>query len=540
MIHNMRRIALALLVLIASACEREVPQPPTPAPQPPVSNAPRDGGRLQRRMETDVKTLNYLLHAEEEERQVLAYIFEPLIAFDQNLAPIPNLATKWEVGDGGRSYTLHLDPRATFSDKTPVLASDVVFTIFKALDEESPQFASWFEGLDRAQTKALDAHTVRVVFKEPRVAQLFSFNISVVPEHVYGKGELAKVDAVVGAGPYVFKRHQTGQSVLLERRDDYWREKPHVASILFRVVADESVAWRAFMRGELDVGRINNDTWWREKDKPEVQKKFEFFSVWLLSYNCFVWNLDDPLFADARVRRALAMAFDRRAVIEKIYHGEARPVTGPFTPDQWAHNDEVPPIEFNPDVAKTLLASANWRDSDNDGVLDRDGKKFAFTLLIPAGNVARDQAQILQNALQKIGVKVEIATMDGAAFFDRVMNRNFQAAFFAWVLEPDPDKDLYSLFHSKQKAPEGLNVGGYASAEADELIEQGRVEFDRARRTEIYHQLHDLLARDQPYLWTIQPASKWAVNKRVQNVRVAKGVGLFLWYPGPMAWWLKE
>jgi peptide/nickel transport system substrate-binding protein len=305
-------------------------------------------------------------------------------------------------------------------------------------------------------------------------------------------------------------------------------------------VPDESVAWRALMRGQLDVARINNDLWWREKDKPEVQENFTFVSAWLLSYNCFAWNLEDPLFADVRVRQALARAFDRNAVIRNLYHGEARPVSGPFTPDQWAYNEAVTPVEFNLEAARALLSSAGWRDSDGDGVLDRGGKKFAFTMLIPASEVARDQSQILQDALKKAGIEMQISTLEGSAFFDRVLKRNFQAAFFAWALEPDPDRDLYGLFHSTQKAPEGLNVGGYASPEADDLIEQGRVEFDRGRRVELYRQIHELLARDQPYLWTVQVASKWAVNKRVQNVRVSKGLGLFLWEPGPMAWWLKE
>jgi len=505
-----------------------------------VNNTPRDGGRLVRRLESDVRTLSYILHTEEEERQILALIYEPLVAFDQNLMPIPGIAIKWEIGDGGKSYTLHLDPRATWSDGTPLKASDVVFTLGKMLDAESPQFASWFDGLDRAQTKALDDHTVRVVFAEARVAQIYSFNISVVPEHIYGKGDLAKITKVIGNGPYVLKRREPGRSVLLERRADYWRKKPYIESVLFRVVTDDGVAWNALMRGDLDVARVNNDIWWREKDKPEVRQKIAFFNAWMLSYNCFVWNLEDPLFADVRVRRALAMSFDRRAVIEKLYHGQARPVTGPFLPDQWANNDEVPPIEFNPQAAAALLESAGWHDADRNGVRERDGHEFAFTVLIPEGNSARDHAQILQDALQKVGVKTEISVMDGAAFFSRVLERNFQAAFFAWFLEPDPDRDLYSLFHSAQKAPVGLNVGGYASAEADDLIEQGRVEFDRAHRVELYRQIHELLARDQPYLWTVQVASKWAVNRRAQNVKVSNGLGLFLWYPGQMEWWLKE
>ena len=533
----MRRLALALLLLFAVRCERETPAPP-PAPTPIPQQQIRDGGRLQRRIESDVQTLNYILHSGEEERQVLAYLYEPLLAFDANLQPIPCLATKWEISADRRTYTLHLDPRATFSDATPVRARDVVFTILKSADE-SPQFGAWFDGLDRAGTRALDDHTVQVAFKEARATQLLSFNISVVPEHVYGKGELSKVAAIVGNGPYKFVRRETGRTILLERRKDYWREKPHIESILFRVVSDNTTAWNGFLRGTLDVGRIDNDVWFREKDNPAVKAKIEFFNAWLLSYNCFTWNVDDPLFNDARVRQAMAMSFDRNTVIEKLYYGQARPVTGPFTPDQWANNPAVEPIVFNPVAASALLKSAGWQDTNGDGVLDRGGKPFAFTMLIPEGKVGRDHSQILQDALQKIGVKMELQTMEGASFFDRLLKRDFQAAFLSWVLEPDPDRDLFSLFHSSQKAPEGMNIGGYASAEVDELIAQGRVEVDPVRRTDIYHQLHDVIARDQPYLWTVQVGSKWAVNRRVQNVRVGKGLGLFLWYPGPMAWWLK-
>ena len=180
------------------------------------------------------------------------------------------------------------------------------------------------------------------------------------------------------------------------------------------------------------------------------------------------------------------------------------------------------------------MSAAGWRDTDHNGTLDRNGKPFSFTMLIPVGTIARDQAQVFQAALRQIGARMEIATMDGAAFFDRVLHRNFQAAFFSWFNEPDPDP--YSLFHSTQLAPDGLNVGGYKSAQADRLLDAARVELDRGRRTQMYHDLHGLLARDQPYLWTVQVATKWAVNRRIENVRTSNGLGLFLWYPGPYAW----
>lgn len=539
----MRRIAWLLLTVssLLVACRRETVQPPT---QTTVTTqtadpGPRVGGRLIRRLESDINTLNYVLHTTEDERQVLQYVYDPLVDFNAELEPIPGTAARWEIADGGKAYVLHLDPRAVFSDGKPVTAADVVFTLEKILDEESVQYSGWFSGLDREQTRAIDDRTVRVVFKEPRVSQLFAFNIGVLPQHVYGKGKFASIQSVVGNGPYVVQRRESGKSVLLARNEKYWREKPPIDSVLFRVIADDTQALNALKRGDLHVVRLNNDVWAREKDDPNLAGRVTFLNSYQFMYNCIPWNLRDPLFAEAQVRRALAMAFDRKSVIERLYHGNARATSGPFTPDIWAYNQNVNPIEFNLEGAAALLGSAGWKDSDQDGVLDRDGKKFAFTMLIAAGSsTSVAQSQIYQDALKKIGVDMTISNVDGAAFFDRMVKGDFQAALMAWTNDPDPD--LFSLFHSSQAPPAGLNINHYENAEVDALLERGRRELDRARRTAIYHQLHEIVAADQPYLFMVQVGLKWAVDERVQNVRVAKGVGLFLWHPGPLGWWLKE
>lgn len=534
------RVVVSILLALLLSCARETPQPP-PAPPAPATAAaePVDGGRLVRRLETDVRTLNYLLQTTDDERQVLDLVYDPLIALDATLSPIPATAASWEILDEGRTYLFRLDPRATFSDGKPVRAADVVFTLNTILDADSVQFESYFEDLDRERTKAVDETTVRVTFREARAGRLLSFNIGVMPEHVYGEVDFAKSTKVVGNGPYVVARRNRDKSILLERRDDYWREKPSIASVLFRPIKDDTVAWNAIRKGDLDVTRVNNDTWVRVKDDPAVTADIAFHDVYKLAWNGIAWNLSDPLLADARVRHALAMSFDRNAIIDALYHGQARPVTGPFTPDSWAASPEVAPIQFNPEAARALLGGAGWRDSDGDGVLDRDGKPLALKLLIAAGSRAsRDHAQVFQESLRKVGVALEIVPLDEAAFYDMIFKRNYQAAYLAWVNDPDPDP--FSLFHSSQIAPEGMNVGGYADEEADQLMERARTQLDRSRRADLYHQLHSLLARDQPYLFTVQVAEKWAVRRRVQEVKVAPGVGLFLWYPGQRAWHLKD
>jgi peptide/nickel transport system substrate-binding protein len=532
----MRRLLAAVVLALTFACTRETPQPP-PEPSTPAVQEPRDGGRVAVRLEGNVNTLNYLLHTTEDERLVLSFLYDPLIAFDQNLAPIPATVARWEVQDGGRVYLLHLDPKATFSDGKPVRAADVVFTLGKIIDAESYQYAASFETLDREQTKAVDERTVRVAFKEPRAGQLFAFNIGVLPEHVYSQGDFKKNRAAIGNGPYVLKQ-RTNQQLLLERREDYWRTKPRVQSVVFRPIADDAVAWKSLQRGDVDVARVNNDVWARIKDDPNVTRDLTFHTLYRLAYNSILWNLADPLLSDARVRRALAMSFDRQTVIDKLYSGQARAITGPFTPDQPSNNAEIQPIDFNPTAASALLSSAGWSDSDGDKVLDREGKKFELTLLILAGSdTSRDQAQVFQESLRQIGVRLDIKVTDEAAFYDLVLKGNYQSAYLSWVNEPDPDP--YGQFHSSQ-AGDGMNVVGYKNEEADQLMEEARGELDSARRLDLHHQLHEVLARDQPYLWTVQVAEKWGVRKRVQDVQAAKGLGLFHWYPGPHAWWLTQ
>jgi peptide/nickel transport system substrate-binding protein len=534
----MRKVVWVLLLVAVVACEREKPVPPAPTTTQATDTGPRAGGRLVRRLESDVSTLNPLLQSSEDERQLLQYLFDPLIDFNQELEPIPGTIAKWEILDGGLTYVLHIDPRAKFSDGQPVTAADVIFTLEAIGKGESPQFAAYFDSLDLEKTQAVDDRTVRVAFREARVPQLVAFNIAVLPKHVYSKGKLDQIRAVVGNGPYVLERRES-KNFYLKRNENYWREKPLIDSVVFRVIEDDTVAWNALRRGDVHVSRLNNDAWMRVKDDPEVRKRLVFHDRYDFIVNCLPWNLQDPLFQDVRVRRALAMAYDLKTVIQRLYHGNARPVSGLFPADSWAYNQNVPPIEFNLQGAAALLSSAGWVDSNKDGVLDRDGKPFAFELLIPSGNaISADQSQIYQDTLRRIGVQITIRPAEGAAFYDRILGGNYQAALMAWTIDPDPDP--YALFHSSQTPPRGLNIVHFVNAEADRLLERGRTEFDRGRRTEIYHQFHELIATEQPYLFMMQVGLKWGVDKRVQNVNVAKGVGLFLWRPGPFGWWMKE
>jgi len=209
----------------------------------------------------------------------------------------------------------------------------------------------------------------------------------------------------------------------------------------------------------------------------------------------------------------------------------------PFPPTQFGYNPAVSAIEYDPDGALKLFQATGWRDSDGDGILDKDGKPFKLEMLIAPGNGGSIPfVQVYQNQLKQIGVQLDVVPLDFSVMIQRIFKGQYQCAYLSWDLDPDPD--LYPIFHSSQIPPRGSNFVFYSNPEVDKLIVNSRGEMDDSKRLEMFQRLHAILAEDQPYLWALQSSIKWAVNRRVKNVKESKGWGLFGWDPGPLEWWI--
>jgi peptide/nickel transport system substrate-binding protein len=539
-----RLAALLAILLLTFACDRETPRT-DPAPQVTAAvddGLPQDGGTLVRRLESDVVTVNPVTVATIYDRWVAEYLFTPLIYLDQDLQPIPGLAESWDVSDDGKLYRFELNEKATFSDGTPVRASDVLFTLQKIVDpkSEAVQIVGAFESLDLTKTKVVDDHTIEIAFREPLASQLIRFNdVNVIPQHVYGKGNFRDDYNVtaVGSGPYKLVKRDPGKEIILERRADFWGQKPPLQRVVFKVIGDHGTAWSALRRGDVDESRLASDLWFRENNNPELTKVIDFKRFYTLSYNFISWNGRQPLLGDKRIRRALAMCIPIEAVVQQLYHGTARAMTGPFTPDDFAYNPTVPAIRFDPEGARQLFTSAGWSDSNKDGVLDKGGKPFKLELLIMSGSATTNQfAQMLQAEMKRVGVDLEIAIIEPSVAIQRILNGNFQAAYLGFDLDNDPDP--FNVLHSSQFPPRGQNFVFYGNPEVDRLIDAARRELDRSKRKDMYWRIHEIVADDQPYTWMIQVSSKWGLSRRVRGVELSRGYGLFRWYPGVLGWWI--
>jgi peptide/nickel transport system substrate-binding protein len=232
-----------------------------------------------------------------------------------------------------------------------------------------------------------------------------------------------------------------------------------------------------------------------------------------LSYSYIGYNLKNPLFQDKRVRQAFTYAINREEIVQYVLYGYGTVISGPFPRHLWYYNPNVKPLPYDPQKARQLLAEAGWKDTDGDGILDKDGKPFRFKLITNSGNdTRRDVGVLVQRQLRELGVDVAFETYEWSVFLKNFINaRYFDACILGWGLSPDPDD--YQIWHSSQ-IEKGFNFISYKNPEADHLWEEGRREYDVEKRKKIYWRLHEIIAEDQPYTFLFSPLSISALQKK--------------------------
>lgn len=513
---------VAVIGLLTAGCGQDpIPEPALSA----ASESPVTGDTYVEASLGDPSRLNPLLASDSASGSVNSYVFNGLVKYDRDLKLVGDLAESWDVRRNGLEIVFHLRSNVKWHDGALFTADDVVFTYERLVD---PKVMTPY-GSDFALVKsvtALDDHTVRVEYKEPFAPALESWGIGMVPRHVFvGKdfNTHPANRAPIGTGPYRFVQLKTDEKTVLAANPDYFEGRPYIDRVIVRVIPDSSVQFLEMRNQSIDTMGLRPDQYRAYDAFFMNHRKFRYPSF---SYTFFGFNLTRPMFQDVRVRRALAMALDKREIIDGVLMGYGRSATGPFPPSSWAFDPTVPEVPFDPGRAKALLAQAGWGDTDRDGVLDKNGTPFVFTVITNQGNKMREQtALILQAHLARVGVRVDIRVLEWSSFIhDFVDKGNFDALILGWNLGRDPDQ--YLIWHSSQRGEGRYNFVGYDNPETDRLWEQGRRTFDLDQRRTVYQKIHRLLAEDMPYIFLYYPESLPVVHRRFQNVETAPaGIG---------------
>jgi peptide/nickel transport system substrate-binding protein len=443
---------------------------------------------------------------------------------------VPFLAESWRYLDPlTLEFTLH--PEARWHDGTPVTAADVAFTFDVYRDTLIASIAA--QRLTRiTSVEARDERTVVFRFSETYPEQFFDavYHMRILPRHLLvdvPRTEIASHPMgrePVGNGPFRFVRWRAGESIELVADSTFFLGRPGIRRVLWRFTADPGTALTQLVAGEADVLNYlgGPDNVRRVEDAPGL-RVIEYPSA-VYSYVAFNFrdpnDLDapHPLFADHDVRRALTMAVDREAIVRAVLGEYGVVPPGPVSPALWIWDDALHGLPFDSAEARRLLARRGWTDTDGDGVLDRQGRRFAFEFLVPISSAPRRQsAQIIQEQLRRIGVEVRITELDFNAFLDQAQSRHFDVAFGSYGGDISP-ASIAEVWGSG--AVGSFNWGQYVSPAVDRMLVAAGNASSLADAQSRWHEAVRAIVEDAPAIWVYAPLTAAGVHTRFENVTI--------------------
>ncbi len=472
----------------------------------------------------DASNLIPMLATDATSHEIAGLIYNGLVKYDKDLNLVGDLAKSWEIKQGGKEIIFHLKKGIRWQDGVPFTSKDVLFG-FKTITDPKTPTAYAGDFLEVKKAEAPDLYTFRVVYKEPFAPALSSWgDIVVLPEHLLRGKDITKTELSrhpVGLGPYKFRLWKTQERIELEANPDYFDGRPYLDRYVMRIIPDPATMFMELKAGGLDWMGLSPIQYKRQTDTEFFTKNFHKYKYLSFSYTYLGYNLRHPFFKDKRIRQAISYAIDKQEIIRGVLLGLGVVATGPYKPDAWFYNPNVKHYPYNPRKAKELLAQCGWKDTDGDGILDKDGVPFSFTVLTNQGNPLRDKtAQIIQYRLKKIGIDMKIRQLEWTAFInDFIDKRRFEAVILGWTLGQDPD--IYDIWHSSKTRAKQLNFIGYKNKEVDRLLVMGRRTFDKGKRKKIYFRIQEILAEDQPYTFLYVPMSLPIIHARFRGIRPA-------------------
>lgn len=468
-------------------------------------------------------------------------LYNGLVGMDKNLRPVPELAESWSIEQDGSIYRFALVHDATWHDGAPFTSRDVKFTFEELLLK--------FHGRTRSSLRpALDAidapddHTVVFRFKQPYAPLLSQLDVTeapILPRHLYAGSDPERNPAnlrPIGTGPFKFASFTQGSDLMLVRNPTYFRRSlPYLDTVKMRVIPDAAARVLALQRGEVDSIHeregFGADAALLRRD-PNVQL---LTNQWTPGgANCVMtigFNLDRPILADIRVRRAIHHALDRRRFLDEILFGQGEVATAPISSGiAWAHAPGLPIPAFDPREAERLLDAAGWRRAGGNTRFAHsvggvpDGSRLTIDFLhFPA--FAR-YGELVRQQLAAVGVDVEQKPLDPATFPTPVFrDRDFDTSLIRYCHGNDPEIGLRRMFHSSDIGPTAFtNAAGYRNSRVDGLFDAAGRTIDQRRRGDAYREIQEIVVDDVPYAWLVETVGAWAHGTRCGGFQVHTGL----------------
>ena len=407
-------------------------------------------------------------------------LYQRLVDFDQAYNVIPAVAEWEQLAKDHYRFKLG-DNRGHFESGARLSAGDVKSTYDYILDPKmaSPHRSS-LQIIDKIVI--VDEETVDFFLKKPDPLFPGYLVIGIIPENINAK-KTALDKKPLGSGKFSFMSWPDSSRLILKRKSDQQQFE-------FIYVHDATVRALKLIRGEVDL--LQNDL---PRELVHYLGNKNDISLNHLSGSNFTYlgfNLEDSLTKNLTIRKAVAHAIDRQALVRYLLGGKTRLANALLPPEHWAGLKSSPSYTYNPDKARLLLQTLGY-NKENPLVLEYKTTSDSFRIRI---------ATIIQQQLSEVGIKVKLKSYDWGTFYGDIKNGRFQMYSLSWVGIKNPDIFRY-VFHSQSRPPQGANRGRYMNVEVDELIERAELSTDVASRSRYYRQLQQLLLKELPYvpLW---------------------------------------
>ncbi|MBV0891303.1 ABC transporter substrate-binding protein [Paracoccus sp. Z118] len=420
-----------------------------------------------------------------------ANLFEGLTRFGPDGSIRPGLAASWDVKEDGRVYDFHLRGGVTFHDGSEFTADDVVFSLDRARAEDSTNAQKQlFEGIESVE--AVSPTLARVTLAAPDGA--FPFKMA-WGDAVMVDPASAGTNAVspVGTGPFRLADWRQGDRITLEAWDGYWGERPALTQATFRFIADPTAAFAAMMAEDVDA--FPNYPAPETLEQLKADPRFRVIVGTTEGETILSMNNAAPPLDDVRVRKAIALAVDRQAIIDGAMFGYGTPIGSHFPPHHPDYIDLTAKSPHDPEQARALLAEAGVQD-------------LTLRLALPPPPYARRGGEIVAAQLRAVGIGTEITNMEWAQWLETVFNGgDFDLTIVSHV-EP-MDIDIYARpdYYIHYAKPEYVALMGRLTAA-----------IDPAERSALMREAQTMLADDHVVAWLFQLAKTGVANAKIEGL----------------------
>jgi len=507
---------------------------------------------------TDIATLNPFISTDGSSSAVWTRIYPSFLGLDNEIGYFApgapgGIVEAWEISEDGTTYTFTLRDDLTWSDGTPISSADIAYAWEVIQDETVTNNSNLTVLLDLvASIEAPDENTVVVTFNSADCNALDSVaSIPVVPSHIYRElyptnsdmnESEANLTAPVSANAWMFQNFRPGEQVTLLADPDYADatngEYVVPEGWIYKNVADQTVQVEQFLAGQLTAMGVPSA---RQQELLDLVEAGEYlgYESERANYRFVGLNLADPsnpqpgldengnsidqgihpIFGDVRVRQALNYAMNYEELNEGAFQGFGFQGATHSRPDSWAHNHDIEPYAYDPEMAAQLLEEAGWTDEDGDGVREChgclyaeevdssfEGSPLAFELNTNAGNTSQEAlGTLLQDQWGEVGFDVNFQAIDFNVLVENFTAQTFDAVMIFWGFgfPADPDGITGTFAPTEDQPGIGFNAVSYNNERVTELLDDARAlpGCDQAERAELYGEIQQILHDESPWIW---------------------------------------